>query len=71
VHHAEELAEQDRRGRRIALRCRAPVVFASFAGPTGGGFDHTAGTSTTWARDGIQLARASADPGDIVRLTID
>jgi len=71
VHHAEELAEHDRRGRRIALRCGAPVVFASFAGPTGGGYDHTAGASTAWAHDGTQLARASADPGDIVRLTID
>lgn len=71
VHHAEELAEQDRRGRRIALRCGAPVVFASFAGPTGGGFEITAGTSSAWARDGTQVARASADPGDLVRLTID
>ena len=48
VHHAEELAEQDRRGRLIALRCATPVVFASFAGPTGGGFDRTAGTSAAW-----------------------
>jgi hypothetical protein len=71
VHHAEELAEQDRRGQWIALRCGAPVVFASFAGPTGGGFDHTAGTSSAWARDGTQIARASADAGDVVRLTID
>lgn len=71
VHHAEELAEQDRRGPRIALRCAAPVVFASFAGPTGGGFDHTAGTSSVWARDGTRLARASAGPGDVVRLTVD
>jgi predicted amidohydrolase len=71
VHHARELAEQDRRGRRIALRCDAPVVFGSFAGPTGGGFDHTAGTSSVWARDGTQLARAGADPGDVVSLTLD
>ncbi len=71
VHHAEELTEQDRRGRRIALRCRAPVVFASFAGPTGGGFDRTAGTSAAWAPDGSQLARAGADPGELVRITIN
>lgn len=70
VHHVSELAEQDRRGRRIALRCRVPVVFASFAGPTGGGFDHTAGTSSAWADDGTQLARANADPGETIRLTI-
>lgn len=71
VHHAGELPEQDRRGRRIALRCGAPVVFASFAGPTGGGFDRTAGTSAAWAPDGTQLARAGADPGELVRLGID
>lgn len=71
VHRREELGEQDARGRRIALRCRAPVVFASFAGPTGGGYDCTAGTSTAWAPDGTQLARAGADPGDLVRVTID
>lgn len=71
VHHPEELAEQDRRGRQIALRCHAPVVFASFAGATGGGFDHTAGASSAWAHDGTQLVRASANPGDLVRLNID
>jgi predicted amidohydrolase len=70
VHHAEELAEQDRRGRRIALRCAAPVVFASFAGPTGGGFDRTAGTSAAWTPDGTQIVRAGADPGDLVCLSI-
>lgn len=71
VHHAEELPEQDRRGRRIALRCAAPVVFASFAGPTGGGFDRTAGTSAAWAPNGTRLVRADADPGDLVRLSIN
>lgn len=71
VHHAEELAEQDRRGRRIALRCATPVIFASFAGPTGGGFDRTAGASAAWTPDGTQLVRAGADPGDLVRLNID
>lgn len=70
VHLPEELVEQDARGRRIALRCRAPVVFASFAGPTGGGFTRTAGSSTVWASDGTQLARAGADPGDCVRVAV-
>jgi predicted amidohydrolase len=67
VHLPEELEEQDSRGRRIALLCGAPVVFASFAGATGGGFDQTAGTSTIWARDGTQLARAGSEPGCLVR----
>ncbi len=70
VHRPEELAEQDARGRRIARQCGAPVVFASFAGPTGGVFKDTAGTSTAWAPDGTQIARASANPGDLIRVRI-
>ena len=38
VHTPEELEEQDARGLRIAAECRSHVVFASFAGPTGGGY---------------------------------
>lgn len=45
VHHETELAEQHRRGRSIAATCRAPVVMASFAGPTSGGYVTTAGHS--------------------------
>ncbi len=67
VHARKELDEQDARGQRIAAACRSYVVFASFAGPTGGGYDATAGESTIWAPDGTVLARASAAPGDIVR----
>ena len=67
VHAREELDEQDARGPRIAAACRSYVVFASFAGPTGGGYDATAGASTIWAPDGSVLARASSAPGDIAR----
>lgn len=65
VHTPEELEEQDARGQRIAAACRSYVVFASFAGPTGGGYDTTAGESTVWSPDGSILARASSSPGDI------
>lgn len=67
VHARDELLEQDARGRRIALACRSYVAFASFAGPTGGGYDATAGTSTIWSPDGRVIARAGAAPGDMAR----
>jgi len=35
VHRLEELSEQESRAVLIAKTCRAWVVFASFAGPTG------------------------------------
>ena len=71
VHAREELDEQDARGPRIAAACRSYVVFASFAGPTGGGYDTTAGASTIWASDGTVLARASSAPGDIARAELE
>ena len=67
VHTPEELGEQDARGRRIAQACDSYVVFASFAGTTGGGYDATAGSSAIWAPNGSVIARASAAPGDIAR----
>jgi predicted amidohydrolase len=66
VHADDELEEQDRRGRRIAAVTGAAVAFASFAGPTGSGYDRTAGTSTIWGPDGDVRARADARPGAVV-----
>jgi predicted amidohydrolase len=71
VHHRHQIEEQDARGRRIAAACGAYVAFASFAGPTGGGYDVTAGTSTVWAPDGGVLARAGVEPGEIARAVLD
>jgi predicted amidohydrolase len=70
VHRPGELPEQDRRGAAIARACDAHVAFASFAGPTGGGYDRTAGTSTIWSPSGSVLARAGTEPGDLARATI-
>jgi predicted amidohydrolase len=67
VHRPDELPEQDRRGLAIAHACGALVVFAGFAGPTGGGYDTTAGASTIWAPDGEILARAGREPGELAR----
>ncbi|HEX5910607.1 MAG TPA: carbon-nitrogen hydrolase family protein [Thermoleophilaceae bacterium] len=66
-HLPGELAEQDRRGARIARACAAPVALAGFAGPTGWGYEATAGTSTIWSADGSVAARTGADPGDFAR----
>jgi predicted amidohydrolase len=71
VHLPEELGMQDERGLRIARACDAYVAFASFAGPTGGGFDRTAGTSAIWAPDGRQLGRAGTDPGELTRALLE
>jgi predicted amidohydrolase len=70
VHRPDELPEQDRRGAAIARACDAHVAFASFAGPTGGGYDRTAGTSTIWSPSGSVLARAGTEPGDLARATL-
>jgi predicted amidohydrolase len=70
VHLPEELAEQDARGTRIAQQTGAHVAFASGAAPTGGGFDRTAGHSTIWSPDGVVLARAGSDAGEVVSVAI-
>lgn len=70
VHLPEELPVQDQRGLSIATSCSAHVLFASFAGSTGGGFDRTAGTSTIWAPDGAIVARAGPEPGGLARAEI-
>lgn len=67
AHHPEELAEQDARALRIGRRSGAYVAFASFAGPTGGGYGRTAGCSGIWAASGGVLAQAGAAPGETAR----
>jgi predicted amidohydrolase len=51
----------------IARACRAYVAFASFAGPTGGGYAATAGTSAVWSPEGDVLDRARPDVGEYAR----
>jgi len=71
VHSPVELDEQDERGRRIAAACDSYVAFASFAGPTGGGFSATAGRSTIWSPDGRVIARANPELGDMARAVLN
>jgi predicted amidohydrolase len=66
-----EHVEQERRAVSIAGRCRAYVAFASFAGPTGGGYHHTAGSSAIWSPAADVLAQAGTAPGDLARATLE
>lgn len=71
VHRSDERAEQERRAVSIAGRCRAYVAFASFAGPTGGEYQHTAGSSAIWSPAADVLAQAGMTPGDLARATLE
>ena len=70
VHLPEELEQQEDRALSIALRCQAFVAFASFAGPTGGGYTRTAGSSGIWSPTGEALARAGARAGEVALATL-
>lgn len=67
VHRPEELPEQEARAVVIARTCRAFVVFASFAGPTGDVFDQTAGCSAIYSPDGPPLATLATSVGQPLR----
>ena len=54
----------------IALTCRAYVVFASFAGPTGDVFTDTAGCSAVWSPKGLALTCAAGHVDRSVRATL-
>jgi predicted amidohydrolase len=70
VHLPSQLAEQEARAVRIARASGAHVAFASFAGPTGGGYDETAARSGVWSPAGEPLAQAGDAPGEVARATI-
>lgn len=70
VHHRSELTEQRRRATDIASRCDAYVAMASFAGPTGEGYDRTAGNSLIVSPYGETLAQASELAGDYAAVTV-
>jgi predicted amidohydrolase len=65
VHQPQDLPEQEARAVVLSRACRAYVVFASFAGPTGGGYARTAGCSAVYSPEGIAIARAGPDVGGI------
>lgn len=59
----EDAAIPEERARRIAAEHRVWVAIASFAGPTGQGYERSAGGSGIWAPDGRALARCGREPG--------
>lgn len=70
VHRPEELPEQEARALVIARACRAYVVFASHAGPTGDVFTETAGCSAIWSPDGLAVARTGPDVENTAAATL-
>lgn len=65
-----EAALQDERAQRVAAEYQVWVAVASFAGSTGGGFDHAAGRSSIRAPGGAVIAQAGPEPGAIARATL-
>lgn len=70
VHHAHEAAVTEERARRVAIDRGVWVATASFAGPTGGGFDATAGGSGIWAPGGEPVACAGPEPDEVARAVL-
>jgi predicted amidohydrolase len=70
VMHPDECDEQEQRARSIAGEFGVYVAFASFAGPTGSGYEQTAGCSGIWDRNAAMLANAGPTVGRIARAKI-
>jgi predicted amidohydrolase len=70
VDRQEADAASGERARLISTTYGVWVAFASFAGPTGGGFDRTAGRSGIWSPQGTVAARAGRTPGEMARATL-
>jgi predicted amidohydrolase len=68
--HPHEDVVQEERARRVAADHGVWVAFASFAGPTGGGYDATAGRSGIWAPTGELVDRAGREPGGLARAVL-
>jgi predicted amidohydrolase len=66
----QETDEQDARARRNAMAHDVCVAVASFAGPTGEGYDRSAGCSGIWAPDGRLLDQTGPEPGGLARATL-
>ena len=67
---ADDAGVQDERARRIAADHHVWVVVASFAGSTGGGYEHAAARSRIWSPEGVVVARAGRETGGIARAAL-
>jgi predicted amidohydrolase len=70
LESAADAAVPAERARRIANDHNVWVAIASFAGPTGGGYDRAAGGSGIWAPDGHAVTEAGLEVGAIARATL-
>jgi predicted amidohydrolase len=66
----QETIEQNERAHRIATTHRVYVALASFAGPTGDGYDQSAGCSGIWTPDGAVLDQAGPEVGGVARASL-
>jgi predicted amidohydrolase len=71
LESAEDTARQDERAHRVATEHGVWVAVASFAGATGGGYDHAAGRSAIWSPSGDVVARAGPETGAIARANLE
>lgn len=67
---AEDAAVPGERARSIAAAHGVWVAIASFAGSTGEGYATAAGGSGIWRPEGVAVAEAGPDVGEIVRATL-
>ncbi len=67
---AEEAHVPAERAHRTATAHHVHVAVASFAGPTGEGYTHSAGRSGIWSTDGTPLTRCGTNPGTLTRATL-
>lgn len=66
----EDAGIQEERARRIATEHQVWVAVASFAGSTGGGYEHAAGGSAIWRPGGRRIAQAGTEVGALARATL-
>lgn len=70
LESAEDAAIPAERARRVAADHHVWVATASFAGSTGGGYDHAAGRSAIWTSDGAVVDQTGPETGAIARATL-
>ncbi|MFJ6673729.1 carbon-nitrogen hydrolase family protein [Actinosynnema sp. NPDC091369] len=70
VEHAWDAGVVEARARRVAADHGVWVAVASFAGPTGEGYDSTAGRSAVWDSSGGRIASADTGVDAVVRAVV-
>ena len=67
---AAEAPLLEKRARRIAMEHGVWVAVASFAGSTGGGYAPAAGRSAIWSPEGLAIAAAGPEVGELARAVL-